>query len=229
MDAPDDMTLSGKLAHATGGHLASQVCWWYMMVATMIGTAAGCRDSKWDVKPPRLHPDEAGKQAMELYDTDGNGALSKEELKQCPAIFSVMGKFDTDADEQVSGEEITAQLRSWETSGVGLTGAIVYFRLNGRPLEGASVELIPEPFLGDAVKPASGTTSDSGTLSPSLAAEDLPDGISGAMQYGLYKVKITHEEISIPAKYNEATELGLEVPPVFDVYNPPIINLKTKN
>ena len=199
-----------------------------VLLALPVTCWLGCNGRPARVSPPPLDPQQAGQQAIDLYDADGSGALSQDECSKCPAIASLVKKYDSNGDGQITADEITAQLKAWTETTVGLTGASFTLRLNGRPLEGATVELVPEPFLRSAIKPASGTSSQNGRVSPSLAAEELPEGIQGAMHYGLYKIKVTHPQLEIPPQYNTETTLGIEVPPHFDHYNPPVINLKTK-
>jgi hypothetical protein len=86
--------------------------------------------------------------------------------------------------------------------------------LDGRPLEEAEVKLDPEPFLGDAVKPASGVTRSDGAIlkiDPALLPEE--DRYLRGVQPGLYKVRITHPSQKIPPRYNTATTLGQEIVP----------------
>ena len=75
----------------------------------------------------------------------------------------------------------------------------------------------PEPFLGDEIKPAQGTTSPYGDGSATIAKEDRPDPTTpSGMQLGIYKVKISKkvgDKEMVPAKYNENTILGQEVAP----------------
>ena len=83
---------------------------------------------------------------------------------------------------------------------------------NGAPLVGAKVRLVPESFLGSALQPGEGTTDERGIAivsTPPRYAADVP-GLSP----GFYRVEITKEGDSIPAKYNTATTLGLEIGPM---------------
>jgi hypothetical protein len=46
--------------------------------------------------------------------------------------------------------------------------------------------------------------------------KELPNDLKGSrlMQPGLYHVEITHPTVTLPSRYNAATELGFEVDPV---------------
>jgi hypothetical protein len=188
----------------------------------------GCSGRPSRIHPPKIDPESAGNEAISAYDTDGDAALSKEELKKCPALLAALDAYDTTKDGKIQPEEIAARLKSWEESKIGITAATFYIKLDGRPLTGAQVLLDPEPFLEGAIMPASAETNSSGLAGPSMASEHLPEGVRFGLQSGIYKIKVTHPSLKIPAKYNEQTELGLEVPPFFDLYQPPVFALKTK-
>ena len=188
----------------------------------------GCGRTPSRIQPANINPENAGREAVAAYDQDGDGLLSKEELKKCPALLAAIDSYETGGDGTVNAGEITARLKAWRATRVGITAAALYLKLDGRPLVGARVLLVPEPFLEGAVKPASAETDSTGLAGLSMAAEDLPEGVRFGLQNGLYKIKVSHPDVKIPAKYNEQTELGLEVPPHFDLYNPPLIKLTTK-
>jgi len=173
----------------------------------------GCTGRPSRVKPPAIDPDQAGQSAMTEYDQDGDGVLSTEELDQCPAVKGALASYDTNGDQSVSGDEIAARIRAWQETKVGLASMGCTVLLNGRPLEGATVKFVPESFLGEAIKTASGTTQATGRASISVAEADLPSdqkGLTGA-QLGAYKVEITHPTRNIPPMYNTQTTLGQEI------------------
>ena len=85
--------------------------------------------------------------------------------------------------------------------------------MDGRPLSGAEVKLIPAPFLNGAIQPAGGIGDATGSGSLEVAADDRPPNFPknlAVMQPGLYLVEITHPSISIPSIYNTESTLGLE-------------------
>lgn len=122
----------------------------------------------------------------QLYDKDGNGAVSQEEIEE--------------------------QLKQLISSRVGVTTLRIEVRMNGRPLPGAQVKIVPESYLGDDVKVAWGTTNPRGTATMDIRDEDSPASEQGLLgvHYGTYKVEVTHPEVSIPEKYNTKTTLGYE-------------------
>jgi hypothetical protein len=161
-----------------------------------------------------INPSAAAAQAMNDYDTNKDGALDETELKKCPALTHHPAKFDANGDKRVDAAEITKRLSDIYGQQVGLMNFQYIVHMNGKPLEGAKIKFIPEPFLGAAIKPAEGTRAQLGYTAMSVADSELPGDLRGkvkVMHNGLYKVEITHPTVQIPAIYNTATTLGVEV------------------
>ena len=167
------------------------------------------------VEVPDVDPEEAAAEALDIYDKDGDGALAGAELEQVPAIQSSLNQYDKDGDQRVSQAELAQRIDAFYTAGLGLSPVDAVVKLDRVPLDGATVRLEPEPFLGDAVKPAEGVTDRAGMARIAVPDELLPEEQRGlnAMQVGIYKVRITHPSRKIPAKYNEQTTLGFELDP----------------
>jgi hypothetical protein len=164
------------------------------------------------VKPPNVNADQAATAAIKAYDENGDGRLSADELKKLPAIS--LATADKDRDGQVSAAEIADRIRLWSEGETGIMSFYCTVTLDGGPLEGAEVKLDPEPFLGDAVKPAGGITRIDGAIlkiDPELLPAD--QRTLRGVQPGLYKVRITHKSTTIPPRYNTATTLGQEIVP----------------
>lgn len=173
---------------------------------------SGCRKGPAAVYVPEVDPETASVQAMEMYDTDKDGALSDAELAACPGILRHKQLYDTDGGGTITQQEIAEQLSQLLASKVGVTSLRVQVRLNGRPLAGAQVKIVPEKYLGSDVKSAVGITNDRGTATMDIPDSDsLPSeqGLLG-VHYGTYKLEVTHPTISIPEKYNNKTTLGYE-------------------
>jgi len=175
----------------------------------------GCSRRPQRVHPPTIDADSAGKQAIQLFDTDGDGQLSRAELSACPGILNSLSRFDKDNLDSVDADAITARIREWQATRIGIMTIQCRVTLDGVPLSGANVKLIPETFLGDSIQPASGVSDTTGGCSPAIAAEDLPDSQQGlrGVQIGLYKAEITHPDRELPSWYNVETELGCEIAP----------------
>jgi len=183
-----------------------------LSAAAAVGAGAGCGGSPPRVGQASIDP-AAARDALSAYDADGNGALSAEELKKCPGLLKSISRFDADGDGQVTADEIAARIGAWQRHKVALMRFGCRVTANGRPLAGATVRLVPEKFLGDGLKPASGVTQANGFASIAISPDELPadcQGLSGVFP-GVYRVEITHPSRKIPANYNVQTELGQEI------------------
>ena len=119
-----------------------------------------------------LGPENAQK-AMEAYDKDGNGALSAEELKQSPPLLANATQIDTDRDHAISLAELTGRMEGI-AAGALYIGLSVRITDQGRPVEGATLTLIPEPFMGDAYPKFSGTSGPGGYCPTTSEGAQLP-------------------------------------------------------
>jgi hypothetical protein len=173
---------------------------------------AGCgRSTSTRVELPSVDARSAAAEAIEQYDKDGDAHLNDSELASCPAINNVRQRYDKDGDRQVSEEEIAQRLEQLYSTGTGLLEVRCTVTRGGRPLAGATVRFVPEPFLGDALQPATGTTDSGGLAMPGISADKLPENLASAqlMQVGLYRVEIEHPTISA----GSSKPLGFEVDP----------------
>ncbi len=184
-----------------------------LRLGAIMALAAGCSRGPGAIQPPNIDADEAAQTAIELNDRDGDGKLTKAELTASPSLAEAASRYDTNGDGALEAGEIDQGLvRLLESeTGARSVGFVVVF--NGRPLSGATVRLIPEPFLGDAVKGASAATNAAGAGMFDMAAEDRPANAPNVplVQPGLYKVEVTHPSAQIPPKYNGETTIGIEI------------------
>jgi hypothetical protein len=187
----------------------------------------GCSGGPPALQPPELDPQGAASEAISLYDKNGDGVLSAEELKACPGLLVALKTYDKDEDGVISRDEIVARLRIFVDRKTALTGLVATVLLDNRPMVGATIRFVPEPYLGDGIKPAQGNAKKRGAAIMAVAPEDLPENqkkIRG-LHYGTYRVEITHPEIEVPSKYNATTTLGFETQPG----NPSVtFNLKSR-
>jgi len=178
-----------------------------------VAVTAGCSGRPAPVLPPKIDASAAGAAAVKTYDANDDGTLDAAELEKCPGILGAMNRYDADGDGKVAASEIADRIRQWEAEAVGNMSYSCAVTLDDEPLVGATVEIIPEEFLGPNVKPASGVTNVAGFASLAIAKEDLPadqQRLRG-VQPGVYKVRITHPTKPIPARYNTDTTLGQEI------------------
>lgn len=177
----------------------------------------GCSGGPKTVAPVDVDPSSAAEQAMELYDSNSDGFLDDDELVAVPGILSAKSFYDKDTDGQISGQEIQDRLERWKELGLGFRPLTILITLDGKPLDAVDVKLIPEPYLGDAVKPASGKTMADGAVVVSVEPEDLPAALKSrpkkfhGVTGGTYKVELNNASQDLPAKFNTKTTLGVEV------------------
>jgi len=175
----------------------------------------GCSRTPSRFEAPEVNAESAASQAIELYDGNGDKALSKEELAKCPGILSKIALYDQNGNNSVEQDEISERVADLLKHGTGGTGlnAMVFF--NGNPLRGATVVLEPEPYLGGEVQTAQGVTDGAGSADLGIPPEYVPEHLRRlkSVHYGTFKVRITHPTIPIPAKYNTETQLGYETEP----------------
>jgi hypothetical protein len=178
-----------------------------------------------------VDPGEASRQAIELYDKTHDGVLSDQELAAVPGIAKYKSLYDQDGDGLVRQDEIAARLSLWSEQGLGFRPLNVVVLVDGRPLPNASLEFVPEAYLGPNVKRATGITDDSGMANLAVAVEDMPpelahlpiDGVMG----GTFKVRVTHPSVELPSRFNSETELGEEI--AFDtIRERAVVNVKTR-
>lgn len=159
---------------------------------------------------PSLEPAKVAQEILALLDKDKNGTVSLVEAGANPGMKAGFARFDADGDKSMSQAEIEERMKRLMESGTGMMSVTVQVTYGGKALEGGTVRLIPESFLGPAISPAEGTLDADGVSNPiSATAGDL-----GGMQFGMYRVEITHPTLKIPEKYNSATTLGCDISPI---------------
>jgi len=185
---------------------------WKFHASLLLLAISGCSRGPGRFEAPAVNPSNAAAQAVELYDANGDGALDDTELKKCPGLLLKKANYDKDSNGTLSQEEIEGEISKLFGHGTGGTQLRCSLTYQGRPLSGAKVVMEPEPYLGDAVQSATGTTDGAGTAQMAIPPEYLPSHLQRvkAVHYGTFKFRITHPTISIPSKYNTETELGYE-------------------
>ncbi len=177
-------------------------------IVMVVFLATGCSRGPARLRPPSVNPAAAGREAMRQYDLDNDGKIAGEELEKAPALKAALPQLDADGDGAVSADEIAARVRAWQDSRIGRMSVVLTILANGKPLEGATVTLDPEEFLGAHFQPATGKTDANGLVMPSVAiGPNEPPGVAP----GFYLVRVTKEGATIPPKYNTETVLGLEI------------------
>jgi len=175
----------------------------------------GCGGGPARVQPPRIDPEGAAAAAMEAYDADRDGFIAGGELDAAPSLKASLETLDVDQDGKVVAQEIADRIVAWQRGRTGVTVVRCYVTLDGQPLEDAEVVFEPEPFLGEELRAAVGTTALDGSASPIIPKEnrpsaDMPPGI----QLGFFKIRVSKKVNGVetlPAKYNAETTLGQQI------------------
>jgi EF hand len=186
--------------------------WRWPVFFGLLLIGSGCSSTTMEL--PEWDPATATDHALSKYDSNGDGKLSREELKKCPGLLSAIADFDRDGDRSISGDELKSVLQGMKEDEAALVEVGCVVTHNNKPLEGATVKYVPEPFLGEAFEPAAGVTARNGTAYPSVAEEKLPEKYRGRIQgvhVGVYRVEITHPNVAVPAKFNRRTRDALTI------------------
>jgi hypothetical protein len=152
---------------------------------------------------PPVDVSAAVEKAFELNDKDGSKSLNESELASSPGLLAALGRYDTDNDRQISYDEMTARLNSlYSSRGTAWMTVTCQVIQGGRPLAGAKVRFVPEPYLEDALQPAEGTTNPQGEVTPAVADDKIPESLKGShvLQPGVYRVEIEHANVKQPHK-----------------------------
>ncbi len=170
--------------------------------------AAGCGGPK-RVEAPQFDPEAASADAISMYDEDGDGELSKKELKLCGSLLGAMEEIDTDGSKTISQAEIKSRVEHIMQGRDGRISIACRVVKGSSAVQMATVTFEPEEFMGSLLEPASGETNSSG-----MAVVGIDDELGGVLP-GFYKVRISRQNKSgkemIKGKYNEETVLGQEV------------------
>jgi hypothetical protein len=191
------------------------MCNWHLISVGLTVFIGGCSGGPEGVKPPKINASSAAQQAIELYDTNHDGKLSQEELAKCPGILISLDGYDTNHDKFVDQQEIQDHLEYLLRNGTGATQLACNVTYQGSPLAGAKVVFEPEPYLGNDIQTAEGVTNNTGAAGLGMPPEKAPAALKNMklIQYGTFKVRITHPTIKLPPKYNTETTLGYETIP----------------
>ncbi|HMO84909.1 MAG TPA: hypothetical protein PKC18_08330 [Lacipirellulaceae bacterium] len=189
---------------------------------------SGCGSGPAKINIPVVNASGAALAAIELADRDSDGAISKEEAKTVPSLHVEFDKYDGNGDGKLDAAEIESRIQSWTARGAKVVPISFYVRMDGQPLVGARVVLEPEPFMGGVLASAESMVSGGGACGPSVPRELLTKEVPIGVFCGLYRMKVTHPQKAIPAKYNEQTELGIEIAPDYDFFNRKTFELSSR-
>ena len=172
----------------------------------------------------------AGAQAIAQLDANHDGVLDYSELAKAPGLRAGVAKIKNLAtafrgpapsesqlqNAKISAEEIDARIQHWKEHGAGrITVFCRVFRVNKKaakrrlPLPAPRSSSCRRPFWARACRRARARPDKTGSAmvsQPSRGGDEPAIGICP----GYYRVEITKGN-EIPAKYNTATILGVEI------------------
>jgi len=183
-----------------------------MAVAVVVGViSTGCSSPG----AAGINPQAAAARAMELYDANGDAALDADELKKSPPLATAVTAYDADGNGRLDANEIAQRLTRLYQPSLDLAEVNIQVIADGQPISGAVVRLRPAEFMGPGMISAEGITDETGVARPTIAEEEKPAEFRSTplVQFGPYLVEVTHPERQLPARYNSASELGLDVDP----------------
>lgn len=190
----------------------------YRRFVVVIGALAlissvGCFGAKESVGAPELDAPKMTDDAMALCDADGDGFITSTEVKASPALKFAMDDIDLDGDGKLSRDELKERFDIYVTTATGLKSVSLFVRRgskNGDGLVGATVRLVPEPFMADYIEEAEGEVIDPSNGMVEIMTLPPNPGV----RVGMYRVEIESDDMKVKAKYNTETTLGIEVPPI---------------
>ena len=179
------------------------------LVLVVAASLGGCSHVPPRPQRPSLDPIAAARAAMDQYDTNHDGKLDANELKQCPALALSVDSLDTNHDGVLTVDEIAAHLKQRKESPAVVASVNTRVVLDGQPLAGATVTYEPEKFMGPAYQASSSVTDSDGFVDIKGQDPKYP-----GLYLGFYRVRISKMQggkESLPSRYNTETILGREV------------------
>lgn len=176
-------------------------------IAICVGTG-GCNRGPKAIRAPDWNPDQVAARVIEQLDTSGDGVVDKQEAIAAPSIVQAFSRIDKNANGQLSLDELHDRFAFYERYGTGLMNQSFEVRLNGRPAAGVRIDMLPEPFLEDVIRPASGVTDGMGQVVPVATDAEFP-----GMQVGLYRVVLFENQSATDPMPGIAT-IGIEASPL---------------
>ena len=163
----------------------------------LLAVCSGCSQRR--VRAPEFNPVAAARQALTDFDANKDGSLDAEELAKCPSLLAAKSAIDQNGDGQLSEAELLARLRSYASSRDVVKLFPCRVVLDGQPLAGAEVTLLPENFLGPTFKVCLGKTLGDGDAV--VSAEDVK--AKGSDLFRLLECCHSHDDrgFKFPTRY----------------------------
>lgn len=179
-----------------------------VMIGVAAVMAGGCGPGRpTRVPAPSLDPATVATAVMAAADGDSSGTISGAELAKVPALVDAIGVLDSDGDKALSREELVAWLQVVKDSRVAITSFNATVTHKGKPLVDATVRLVPESFMGGETKAAEGRTDQDGVAMVTIPDSKYPGVNCGLYRVEITGT----DGKPLPASFNTSTKLGVAV------------------
>lgn len=180
------------------------------MAFALMSGCGGCGGGAARIPSPPFDPGTVSGRIFAEGDKNKDGKLDAKEAAALPSIAAALKAWDKNSDGALVPAEVVAQLKQHQESRMPLVQTSCHVVRGGEPLAGAEVRFVPEPFMDQGFRIATGKTDDQGHVSLASEGEPLP-----GIRCGLYRVEVSKKDESgketLPAQYNTQTTLGYEV------------------
>ena len=178
-----------------------------LLVCLGMLTVSGCSGSL----SGGFDPEDLANAALAQADSDNDGKLLHAELLKNPGLLAALKTSDRDQDGVITSDELKARMTSMQAVAKHACYPKIIVFQGRRPLSGATVRFVPEPFMGGFSLPATGVTDAQGECNLTFEGAGTSGDSVGGLKCGFYRVEITHPSKTLPTKVNTETILGAEV------------------
>lgn len=161
------------------------LCRFLFLVLVLLPLSVGCGGSA-HTQLRNYDAQTAAAKAMELHDSDSDGKIAGNELKNSLALSASLRRIDKDGDGAVSRDELLARFEALDAQS-DLVAVSVRVTLKGGPLSEAQITLTPAAFMGEGLQEYTGTTDSNGQCPLTGSVVQLP-----GLPTGFYQARIVH-------------------------------------
>jgi hypothetical protein len=165
----------------------------------------GCKSNKSD--QTAIHeqtPEQTVEKIMASYDSNKDGALDAPELEKCPSLKTLLKSMNKGPGGKITQDELLQKIKDMQSSAIKMPAVPCVVTLDGAPLSDATVTFTLEAFHGASAE-ATGKSDPDGRA-------EVKSG-EGVLS-GFYRVSVSKQvngAEAIPARFNSATIIGIEV------------------